>query len=166
MTLNMRNMRTISILVFSLLCVAVVVRPAATEEPVKLSGRLKVTSDLMAVYPDKNYTEFTGHVEAIYQGRLLRCRRLRAYFSKEARQLDRIEAEENVSLTDKEIEARCGQATYYKDRDVVVLRGDPTLRSGENVFRGQVITVNLTSRRLTIEGAVEADIVPEQAKSK
>lgn len=136
--------------------------PAVPAEPAKPSDRLKVTSDLMAVYPDKNYTEFTGHVEAIYQGRLLKCVRLKAYFSKEAKRLDRIEAEEDVVLIDKEIEARCERATFFKDRDLVILRGNPRLRSGENVFRGEVINVNLTTRRLTIEGGVEADIFPEK----
>ncbi len=126
--------------------------------------RLKVTSDLLSVYPDKNFTEFTGHVEALYQGRILRCSRLKAFFSREAKQLDRIEAEDDVVLIDKEIEGRCERAIFYKDRDLVILRGNPRLRSGENVFRGEVITVNLTSRRLTIEGGVEADIVPEEKK--
>ncbi|OGH61393.1 MAG: hypothetical protein A3G34_05255 [Candidatus Lindowbacteria bacterium RIFCSPLOWO2_12_FULL_62_27] len=133
----------------------------AAAEP-KPADRLRVTSDLMSVYPDKNYSEFIGHVEAIYQGRLLRCRRLKAFFSKEAKSLDRIEAEEDVVLIDKEIEARCARAVYYKDRDLVVLKGDPHLKSGDNIFRGQVINVNLTSRRLTIEGGVEADIAPEK----
>ena len=80
------------------------------------SGRLslKVTSDLLSVFPDKNFTEFTGHVEALYQGRLLKCARLRAFFSKQTRQLERIEAEEDVVLVDKEIEANCDRAVYFK----------------------------------------------------
>ena len=132
---------------------------AAEKKP---ADRLKVTSDLLAVFPDKNYTEFTGHVEALYAGRILKCARLKAFFSKEAKSLDRIEAEEDVVLIDKEIEANCDRAIYYKDKDLVILKGNPRLRSGENVFRGEVISVNLTTRRLTIEGGVEADIYPEK----
>ena len=138
----------------------------ASAEPAKPPDRLRVTSDLMAVYPDKNYTEFTGHVEALYQGRVLRCAKLKAFFSREAKQLDRIEAEQEVVLIDKEIEARCDRAVYYKDKDMIILRGSPRLRSGENVFRGEVITVNLTTRRLTIEGGVEADIVPSESSKE
>lgn len=138
---------------------------ASAAEPAK-SERLKVTSDLMSVYPDKNYTEFTGHVEALYQGRILRCKRLKAFFSKESKTLDRIEAEEEVVLLEKDLEARCERLTFFRDRDLVVLRGSPRLKSGENEFRGQVISVNLTTRRLTIEGGVEADIMPEKKKEE
>lgn len=147
-----------------LLCFTLSSRVTAAEP--KPADRLKVTSDLLSVYPDKNYTEFTGHVSAIYQGRLLRCKRLKAFFSKEAKQLDRIEAEEDVVLIDKEMEAHCERMVYFKDKDLVVLRGDPRLKSGDNEFRGQVINVNLTSRRLSIEGGVEADIVPSSTKEK
>lgn len=154
-------------LMASLLCL---LRPpipvVAAEGQPPPGNRLKVTADLLAVYPDKNYTEFTGHVVALYQGRILKCARLKAFFSKDAKDLNRIEAEEGVVLNDKEIEANCDRAIFYKDRDVVILSGNPRLKSGESVFRGEVITVNLTSRRLTIEGGVEAEIVPPESKSR
>ncbi|MBI4179632.1 hypothetical protein HY522_09460 [bacterium] len=146
------------------ICLMVSPHPVESAEPIPV--RLRVTADLLAVYPDKNYTEFTGHVEALYQGRILRCARLKAFFSKDGKELQRIEAEEKVVLIDKEIEAECARAIFYRDRDVVILSGEPRLMSGESVFRGEIITVNLTTRRLTIEGGVEADIVPPGSKSK
>jgi lipopolysaccharide export system protein LptA len=67
--------------------------------------------------------------------------------------IDRIVARGQVRLVREDSVATGQEAIYYKDRDEVVLLGNPQLWRAENTLKGERIVVNLKTNRMTVESS-------------
>ena len=61
----------------------------------------------------------------------------------------RFVAEDSVSMARGEMSAKCGRATYYADRDLIILQSQPIVWQAQNQVTGDSITVRLKERRLS-----------------
>ena len=64
-------------------------------------------------------------------------------------------AEGNVEITSDKGNATCKKATFNEIKRTVVLSGDAVLRDGDNIVKGQTVTVYLDENRVTVEGTAE-----------
>lgn len=67
--------------------------------------------------------------------------------------IDRIEARGKVRLVQGDRVATGARAVYYRDKDEIVLLGQPQVWRGENHLRGSKITFNLTSQKVVVESS-------------
>jgi lipopolysaccharide export system protein LptA len=68
-------------------------------------------------------------------------------------------AEGNVEITSANGNATCRKATFNEIKRTVVLSGDAVLRDGDNVVKGETVTIYLDENRVTVEG--NAGVRPE-----
>lgn len=80
--------------------------------------------------------------------------------------IDRIVAQGSVRFVQNDRVATGQTATYYKDRDEVVLVGNPQLWQAENNLKGERIIFNLKDNKMRVESSphkrVEAHLYPNQ----
>ncbi len=78
--------------------------------------------------------------------------------------IDRVVAEGSVRFVQADRVATGQTATYYKDRDEVVLVGNPQLWQAENSLKGERIIFNLKDNKMRVESSpqkrVEAHLYP------
>ena len=78
--------------------------------------------------------------------------------------IDRIVAQGSVRFVQADRVATGQTATYYKDRDEVVLVGNPQLWQAENNLKGERIIFNLKDNKMRVESSpqkrVEAHLYP------
>ncbi|MEJ2672100.1 MAG: LptA/OstA family protein [Deltaproteobacteria bacterium] len=67
--------------------------------------------------------------------------------------IDRIVAQGNVRFVQGDRVATGKEAIYYKDRDEVVLRGNPQLWQAENTLKGGRIIFNLKTNKVLVESS-------------
>lgn len=67
--------------------------------------------------------------------------------------IDRIVAKGQVRFVQEDRVATGDEATYYKDRDEVVLLGNPQLWRAENTLKGERIIFNLSTNRVVVESS-------------
>lgn len=80
-------------------------------------------------------------------------------------------AEGSVEITSANGNATCKKAIFNEIKRTVVLSGNAVLRDGDNVVKGETITVYLDESRVTVEGNAESrpemELTPKQdEKSK
>ncbi len=66
--------------------------------------------------------------------------------------LDRLVAEGSVTMQKEGRIGECGRATYYMDRELVVMEQNPFLHDGENRISGQVINFWVAQNRSEVIG--------------
>lgn len=119
---------------------------------------------------------FTGHVRAQYGDSTLYADQLRVYFQQPqggkgaapaakdkselsplgdlgGEKIDRIVARGQVRFVQEDRVATGEEAIYYKDREEVVLRGNPQLWRAENTLKGERIIFNIKTNRVTVESS-------------
>lgn len=120
---------------------------------------------------------FSGRVKADYGDSTLYADQLRVYFQSKpaspqgavkpspekaeqsllgdlgAEKIDRIVARGNVRFVQEDRVATGQEAIYYKDRDEVVLRGDPQVWRAENTLKGERIIFNLKTNKVLVESS-------------
>jgi lipopolysaccharide export system protein LptA len=58
-------------------------------------------------------------------------------------------AEDSVSMARNDLSARCGRATYYAQRDLIILQEQPVVWQSQNQVTGDSIVIRLQDRRLS-----------------
>ena len=66
--------------------------------------------------------------------------------------IDRLVAEGNVVMQKEGRTGECGKATYYMDRELVVMEQNPFLHDGENRISGQLINFWVAENRSEVIG--------------
>lgn len=132
---------------------------------------------------------FSGQVKATYGDNILYAEQLRVYYEppksepkpaaavapKEKKdtsplgelggeKINRIVASGGVRFVQGDKVATGKEATYYRDREEIVLVGDPQVWGGENTLKGERIVFNLKTNRVMVESSpkkrVEAHLYP------
>jgi lipopolysaccharide export system protein LptA len=68
-------------------------------------------------------------------------------------EIDRIEARGNVRYVQGDRVATGEKAIYYRDKDEIVLLGQPQVWRGGNHLKGSKITINLTSKKVVVDSS-------------
>jgi lipopolysaccharide export system protein LptA len=116
------------------------------------SRPIDVTADRVSADSARNTVTFEGNVVARQADVTLYADRIQAGYSREARTIDRIEAEGNVRFVQEDREARSPRATFHNLEQRVVLSGGATLRQGQNTVQGEILTIFLRENRSVVTG--------------
>jgi lipopolysaccharide export system protein LptA len=138
---------------------------------------LQITAARLEADQAKGIVVFSGSVKAVYGDATLYSDQLQVLFkakpgpSKEtptppqekagqsplgdvgAEKIDRIVAKGNVRMVQEDRVATGNEAIYYKDRDEVVLTGNPQLWRAENTLKGERIIFNLGTKKVLVESS-------------
>ena len=138
---------------------------------------LHITAARLEADQTKGLVIFTGSVKAVYGDATLYSDQLQVYFKAKpappkgtptppqekagqsplgdmgAEKIDRIVAKGNVRMVQEDRVATGDQAIYYKDRDEVVLTGNPQLWRAENTLKGERIIFNLATKKVLVESS-------------
>ena len=138
---------------------------------------LHITAARLEADQTKGMVIFTGSVKAVYGDATLYSDQLQVYFKAKpappkgapkppqekaeqsplgdmgAEKIDRIVAKGNVRMVQEDRVATGDQAIYYKDRDEVVLTGNPQLWRAENTLKGERIIFNLATKKVLVESS-------------
>jgi lipopolysaccharide export system protein LptA len=153
---------------------------------------LHITSSKLEADQTAGVVTFTGQVKATYGESILYADQLRVFFQKKPEaakgkgaippagvqeaasqsplgelggdKIDRIVATGQVKFVQEDRVATGQEATYFKDRDEVVLVGNPQLWQAENNLKGERIIFNLKDNKMRVESSpqkrVEAHLYP------
>jgi lipopolysaccharide export system protein LptA len=138
---------------------------------------LRITAERLEADQTKGMVVFSGSVKAVYGDATLYADQLQVYFQAKpappkgtptpppekagqsplgdvgAEKIDRIVAKGNVRMVQEDRVATGDQAIYYKDRDEVVLTGNPQLWRAENTLKGERIIFNLATKKVLVESS-------------
>lgn len=154
---------------FSLLLAATMLIAAGTD-PVagalkskngKARGTTTITSDRLE-FDYKDYVAlFEGHVKVVDPQFVLTSDKMLVFFAN-TNDVTRLDAIGHVKMTSLDRTATCGKAVYTRSNGAIVLTQDPVVSKGQNVLRGEKITVWVGDQRVDVEGGVQLQGTPEK----
>jgi lipopolysaccharide export system protein LptA len=140
------------------------------EEPKEEEGSehvIHVTSDAAESDHRMGWLEFTGNVRATQEESVITADRIKIFYktgknlSTDRTTVEKIVSRGNVKIVfdDKTKTALADKAVYTAHPKILTLSGrDTTVRSGENVVRGEKITLFLAENRTVVEGGDEGQV--------
>ena len=134
------------------------VADAAPPDPIKIGVDpskmpVQISSDRMTYDETGKVVSFVGNVVAEHGELTLWAEKLSAYFSSKSGKkfsvdsVDRIVAEGNVRAKKGKTEGECRKVTYYVDKQLLTMEGDPVLRDGPNSLTGGIINFHVRENR-------------------
>jgi lipopolysaccharide export system protein LptA len=138
---------------------------------------LHITAARLEADQTKGMVIFSGSVKAVYGDATLYSDQLQVYFKPKpappkgtptppqekagqsplgdmgGEKIDRIVAKGNVRMVQEDRVATGNEAIYYKDRDEVVLTGNPQLWRAENTLKGERIIFKLETKKVLVESS-------------
>jgi lipopolysaccharide transport protein LptA len=106
---------------------------------------------------------FRGGVKVVQGEITLKTDHLEAFYTEGASRPDRLEAEGNVRVSRRDRRARCEHATYLREEQVIVCRGQAEVYRDCDRVRGREIHFNLDRDSVRVVGAASVVI---QAKNQ
>ncbi|ORJ59548.1 lipopolysaccharide transport periplasmic protein LptA [Geothermobacter hydrogeniphilus] len=130
---------------------------------------LEITSRQLEADDAAGTVTFIGDVEARQADLVIHAGRLTVYYRGEARQVERIEAEQDVRVIQGQRVATGQHALYQRSSGKLVLTGNPRINDGADQVSGDKITVYLNDKRSVVdsrgEGRVKATFHPRGKQS-
>jgi lipopolysaccharide export system protein LptA len=140
---------------------------------------IKIASDRLDAYDDRNLILFTGNVVVTKENIIINSDKIYLYYSKREEgkeasstgmmgsgEIDRIEAEGNVRVEREDRVVTGDSAIFYNGEQKIIIRGNAEMKEGENVVRGDMITFFLNENRGIVEssenGRVRATIYSDE----
>jgi lipopolysaccharide export system protein LptA len=150
---------------------------------IKGGGPIEIVSDRLDAYNQEKLVVFSGNVVATQKDKVIKADRIFVYYKKNdkatAKQtrttentddLDRIEAKGNVRVTQGEKIVTGENAVFFNNEQKIIMTGNPVMREGSNVIKGERIVVLLEEDRGVVESSKEkrvtATIYPDEGKLK
>lgn len=137
---------------------------------------IHIQSNTLEAFAEKKLVVFSGNAVAVRGDMVLKGDKILVYYrGNEAGkggegEVDRIEAQGNVVLTQKERTAQGDYAVYEHSTQRVTMTGNAVLREGKNVVRGEKIIWIIPEKRGMVEGEgkkrVTAIIYPSEREGK
>lgn len=151
------------------LCFALAAAPAAAQTANVAFGAVKadptlpveVTADTLGVNQADGSAEFQGNVR-VSQGEMhLSAGRVKVIYNQETRNIQRLEATEDVVLVSGPDAAEADRADYSVDTGVIVMTGSVLLTQGPSAVTSDRMTVNLTTGTAQMNGRVKTILNPK-----
>ncbi|PKN77231.1 MAG: lipopolysaccharide transport periplasmic protein LptA [Deltaproteobacteria bacterium HGW-Deltaproteobacteria-10] len=155
---------------------------SARKDKLNSKEPIEIVSDRMDAYNEKKLVIFSGNAVATQGDKEIKSDRLFLYYKKDTGKkdkvgakeiagtgdLEKIEAKGNVIVTQKERIATGEEAVYYQDSGQIILTGNPVLRDGKNLIKGDKVIVFTNEDRGVVEcdpkKRVKAIIYPQEKK--
>lgn len=143
---------------------------AARSGPLKSSAPLNIASDRMEVNQKDRTILFEGHVVVQQEDLTITGRRMVVFAAAGGRdkekegessmmeQIDRIEIEGEVRISQREKVATSDKSVYYHKEQKIVLMGNPMVSQGEDRVQGRLITLYLADGRSVVEGGESSPV--------
>ncbi len=83
--------------------------------------------------------------------------------------VDKVIAEKNVRINMEDKYGRCKKATYFADKDLLMLQGDAVLTQGKNKVMGETINIYRSLNKTEVIGGkkqVEVLLYPKETKKR
>jgi lipopolysaccharide export system protein LptA len=150
-------------------------------------GPIEITSDRLDAYNEKKMVVFSGNVVATQQDKTIYADTLNIFYKKEpgsqpkpqakkkpetaGGELDRIEAVGNVRIVQLNRIVTGEKAVYFQNEQKIIVTGDPVLKEGENVIKGDRVVVLLDENKGIVESSKQKRVTavinpPEHEKDK
>jgi lipopolysaccharide transport protein LptA len=101
----------------------------------------------------------------VEQGDLLvRSDRLEAHYASGASQPERLVANGNVRVRQRDRDLSCNKATYFPSAERLECVGNALLRDGENRVQGDRIDFLFKEDRIRVKGGAVVNVTPERKK--
>ena len=113
-----------------------------------------IRSDKLNVDFDAHQIVFKGNVKVRQADFSLTAREVIASFGENADDIERIVAKGKVDIKKADKQAWGEKASYDRKQAVIILTGNPFLRQGKNILKGEEIQVLLDQDRMEVKGAV------------
>ncbi len=126
-------------------------RPAIRPEDFG-KGPIDITADHLSADSAKDSVTFDGNVVVKQDDVTLQADRVVAEYSRGAKAVEKITAEGNVRVSHAGREARAARAVFYNVEQRIVLSGGADLTYGENVLKGETMTLYLRENRSVVTG--------------
>lgn len=157
---------------------------AGVDQPAGKSGPIQIVSDRLDAYNEKGLVVFSGNVVATQEDKIIKSDSLFLYYKKKAGksektapagiikqgEIDRIEAEGNVRMTQGERIVTGEKAIFYNDDQKIIVTGNTVMQDGDNIIKGEKTVVFMKENRGIVEsgpgGRVRVTIYPEETKNK
>jgi lipopolysaccharide export system protein LptA len=172
------------IILFMACCVYAQENIISKADVINKNEPIEIVSDRLDAFNEKKLVVFSGNATAKQGNVTLKSDKLLLYYKKDPAKkdkvgtkeiegtgdLDKIEANGNVSLTQGERIATGDEAIYFQDSGQVILIGNAVLREGKNVIGGDRVIVFLNDDRGIVESntkkQVKAIIYPQEKKEE
>ncbi len=146
-------------------------------------GPIEITSDRLDAYNEKKMVVFSGNVVATQQDKTIHADTLNIIYKKEpgpqakkkpetaGGELDRIEAVGNVRIIQQNRVVTGEKAVYFQNEQKIIVTGDPVLKEGDNVIKGDRVVVLLEENKGIVESSKQKRVTavinpPEHDKEK
>jgi len=147
-----------SALLFSLLIMFLAFNSWAQEDKAKPSASpVKITSDQMEADKKKGTVVFKGNVVVRQDEGIIMSKLLTVYYN-EQNEMEKIIAEGDVRINQKDRVGTCQLATYRLEDKSIVMEKGPRIWRGGDVVEGETITVFMDNDRMIVEGGARAVI--------
>ncbi len=127
----------------------------------KQRGTTTITSDRLEFDYKEYIALFEGHVKIVDPQFTMTADKMLIFFEN-TNSVTRVDAVGHVNMTSEDRKATCGKAVYTRANGAIVLTQDPVVSKGQNVLRGQKITVWIGDNRVDVEGGVQLQGTPEK----
>lgn len=119
------------------------------DQPIEISSEeLELIAD-----GDTKHLIFTQEVSVVQGDMHLYAGRIEAIYPDGASQPDRLDASHNVRVVEGDIEVHCLEATYLRNEEIVICRGNALLVQGCDEVRGNEIEFDIGEERVKVTGA-------------
>lgn len=122
---------------------------------------IEIEADTLEVEQGSQTATFIGNVVAVQGTIRMASDRLRVHYAEQSdgttskTEITRIRATGNVHVMSEDDQSADGEWALYEVASEVITMGDAVvLRQGENVIRGQGLTINLQSGQARVDGGV------------
>ena len=126
----------------------------------RCSDPIDVVSERMSIELRDNSVAFSGNVRAMQCDVLLTARKLTAYYNDDRSRIERIVAVGEVEISQGPRIASGEEALFDNVNRIITLNGNPVLRQGNSIVRGQEIMIWLEEDRMEVTGEVNAKLYP------
>ena len=165
-----------------LMLVFVMIVPLAAVKIVRgEKGPIQITSDRLDAYDDKGIVLFSGNVVAVQGDTVINADKLYLYYDKKegagdslagittnSGKIKKIELKDNVTIKKEGKIVTGDRAIFYNVEQKIIMTGNAVMRDGDNVIKGDRITVFLEENRGIVDGSsgkrVTATIYPEDTR--
>ena len=145
---------------------------------------IQIVSDRLDAYNEKRMVVFSGNAVATRGDTTIRSERLLLYYKNglaasekagsreidKRRDLEKVEAKGNVTVTQGDRIVTGDDAVFYQDTHKIVITGNTVLQEGRNIIQGEKVVIFLDENRGIVESAenkrVTATIYPEGEKKE
>lgn len=110
---------------------------------------VQIEAKTLTVLQQENKIIFENNVVLKRGPTVIHCDKMTAFYRAADQQVQKAICTGSVKVTHKDTFARCSEATFDNDEQLITMRGSPVIYQGENIFRGDLLKYYLETEKIT-----------------